>query len=194
MARPIQEINAGSMADIAFLLLIFFLVTTTMDVDSGITRKLPPIQPPEQKDDDTEIKERNVYVVSINMHNQLAVEGELATVTQLCDGVKEFITNPHDNQNLSERKEDATDIAFFGKINLSKGVVSLQNDKGTSYHKYIEVQNELVRAFNELRDELSMKTFGMAYKDLDEEKQKAVKKYYPMTISEAEPRNIGGKK
>ena len=193
MARPIQEINAGSMADIAFLLLIFFLVTTTMDVDSGITRKLPPIQDKPDKQED-KIKERNVYVVSINLHNQVAVEGDLMPVNQICDGVKEFIKNPHNNQNLSERKEP-TEIPFFGTVDqLSKGVVSLQNDKGTSYSKYIEVQNELVKAFNELRDELSMNTFGVPYKDLDDEKQKAVKKYYPMTISEAEPRNVGGGK
>ncbi len=190
MTRPIHEINAGSMADIAFLLLIFFLVTTTMDVDSGLTRKLPAMQiidvPPPP------INKRNVYIVLINQHNQLAVEGELMLVNQLCDGVKEFINNPDDNPDLSARKEEAVEIPFFGEVFLSKGIVSLQNDNGTSYHKYIEVQNELVRAFNELRDELSMKTFGMLYKDLDDERKKAVKKYYPMTISEAEPRNIGG--
>jgi len=162
-------------------------------VDSGITRKLPPIQekPDEQND---KIKERNVYVVSINLHNQVAVEGDLMPVNQICDGVKEFIKNPHNNQNLSQRK-DPVEIPFFGMVDqLSKGVVSLQNDKGTSYSKYIEVQNELVRAFNELRDELSMNTFGIPYKELDEDRQKAVKKYYPMTISEAEPRNVGGGK
>ena len=193
MARPVQEINAGSMADIAFLLLIFFLVTTTMDVDSGITRKLPPMQE-EEPEKDTEIKERNVYVVLINQHNQLAVEGELMAVSDLCDGVKEFIDNPNNKENLSERKDEAVEISFLGTRELSKGVVSLQNDKGTSYHKYIEVQNELVKAFNELRDELSMKHFGMLYKDLDDEKQKAIKKAYPMSISEAEPRNVGGNK
>ncbi len=192
MPRPIQEINAGSMADIAFLLLIFFLVTTTMDVDSGITRKLPPIQE-DKPDDDKEIKERNVYVVLINQHNQLAVEGELMAVNKLSDGVKKFINNPNNDPNLSEKKEEPVEVPYFGMMELSKGVVSLQNDKGTSYHKYIEVQNELVRAFNELKDELSMKKFGMLYKDLDPDRQKAVKKVYPMSISEAEPRNIGGK-
>jgi biopolymer transport protein ExbD len=189
MARPIQEINAGSMADIAFLLLIFFLVTTTMDVDSGITRKLPPIQ--EKQQNDEKIKERNVYVVSINYHNQVAVEGELMPVNKICDGVKEFIKNPNNNPNLSEKKEK--DIPLLGKMMVSKGVVSLQNDNGTSYSKYIEVQNELVRAFNELRDEFAMKQWGKKYKDLSKEQQDAVKKIYPMTISEAEPRNVGGK-
>lgn len=193
MARPVQEINAGSMADIAFLLLIFFLVTTTMDVDSGITRKLSAI-PPENQPKPPDVKERNVYIVLINQHNQLAVEGELMAVNKLCDGVKEFINNPNDDPNLSEKKDEAVDVPFLGMMELSKGIVSLQNDKGTSYHKYIEIQNELVRAFNELRDELSMRKFGMLYKDLDDPKQKAVKKVYPMTISEAEPRNVGGKK
>ena len=189
MARPIQEINAGSMADIAFLLLIFFLVTTTMDVDSGITRKLPPPNPPDTKE--PPIKERNVYIVSINLHNQVAAEGELVPVSKICDGVKEFIKNPNNDPNLSEKKEK--DIPLLGKMMVSKGVVSLQNDRGTSYSKYIEVQNELVRAFNELRDEFAMKQWGKKYKDLTKEQQNAVKKIYPMTISEAEPRNVGGK-
>ena len=189
MARPLQEINAGSMADIAFLLLIFFLVTTTMDVDSGITRKLPPPEPKE-KPDTPPIKERNVYIVLINSYDQLAVEGELMHVSKLCEGVKEFITNPRDKKNLSAKKEK--DIPLFGMMAVSKGVVSLQNDRSTSYARYIQVQNELVRAFNELKDEFSMRRFGMHFDELEKEQQKAVKAVFPVTISEAEPKNLGG--
>jgi len=190
MARPLQEINAGSTADIAFLLLIFFLVTTTMDVDSGITRRLPPPEQPNQPKPPP-IKERNVYIVQINSYDQLAVEGDLMHVSKLCDGVKKFITNPGNNDNLSEKKEKEN--ILFGKINISKGVVSLQNDRSTSYARYIQVQNELVRAFNELRDELSMRKFGMNFKELENEDQiKAIKEAIPVTISEAEPKNIGG--
>ncbi len=191
MARQIQEINAGSMADIAFLLLIFFLMTTTMDIDSGLTRQLPAPTPPNAPKPPP-IKERNVYIVLINTYNQLFVESEVMDIRKLRDGVKEFISNPTDNENLSEKKE--RDIPILGKVMVSKGVVSLQNDRNTSYEKYIEVQNELVAAFNELRDEFSQKQFGMPYDELDEERKNAVKKLYPQSISEAEPRNVGGKK
>ncbi len=192
MARKVQEINAGSMADIAFLLLIFFLMTTTMDIDSGITRKLPPPVPPDTEV--PEVRERNVYIVLINTYNQLFVESEVMDVRKLCDGVKEFIRNPENKDNLSERSQEAVDIPTIGPMYPSKGVVSLQNDRNTSYEKYIEVQNELVRAFNELRDEFSRQQWGIAFDDLDEDRQKAVQKLYPQSISEATPRNVGGNK
>lgn len=190
--RALQEINAGSMADIAFLLLIFFLVTTTMDVDSGILRKLPPIEENEEEDQ-KDVKERNVLIVLINKDNLLAVEGELTDISELKDLTKEFVENPLRKENLSERR-DPTEIDFFGMVETSKGVVSLQNDKSTEYGKYIEVQNELMAAFNELRNEIAVKQFGIPYDDLEKDKQKAIRKYYPLTISEAEPRNIGGGK
>ena len=192
MARQVQEINAGSMADIAFLLLIFFLMTTTMDIDSGITRKLPAPTPP-NAEPPPPIKERNVYIVLVNTYDQLFVEREVMDVSQLKQGVKEFITNPSNDPNLSEKRK-AEEIEGLGMVQISKGVVSLQNDRNTSYAKYIEVQNELVAAFNELRDEYSRQQFGMPFEDLDEERKKAVKKLYPQSISEAEPRNVGGKK
>ncbi len=191
MPRPLQEINAGSMADIAFLLLIFFLVTTTMNVDTGITRKLPPIDEKPKDDDTQKVKERNVFIVLINSGNQLAIEGELADVSTLKDKVKEFIKNPYDKANLSEKNEK--EVTFFGKIKVSKGIVSLQNDRSTAYGVYIEVQNELVAAFNELKNEIAMQKFGQKYEDLDKPRQKAIRKIYPLAISEAEPRNIGGK-
>ena len=112
MARQVQEINAGSMADIAFLLLIFFLMTTTMDIDSGIVRKLPA-PTPENQPPPPPIKERNVYIVLINTYNQLFVESEVMDISQLKEGVKEFITNPTDNPKLSE-KSDPKEISFLG--------------------------------------------------------------------------------
>ncbi len=190
MAREVQEINAGSMADIAFLLLIFFLMTTTMDIDSGITRKLPAPNPdPTVKPPD--VKERNVYVVLVNTYDQLFVEMEVMDISQLKDGVKEFITNPSNNPDLSEKRKEEK-IEGLGMVQVSKGVVSLQNDRNTSYEKYIEVQNELVKAFNELRDEYARAQFEMPFDDLDAERQKAIKQLYPLSISEAEPRNVGG--
>ena len=188
--RELTEINAGSMADIAFLLLIFFLVTTTMDTNKGLMRKLPP--PPEKEKVISEVRERNVFVVLINRNNQLMVRNRLSRVDQVCEKAKEFFLNPNDADNLPEKEEK--EIPFFGTVRVSKGVISLQNDRGTSYEKYIEVQNELVRAVNELRDEKAKSKWGKPYADLDDnEKQNAIRKIFPLAISEAEPRAVGGK-
>ncbi len=184
--RPLQEINAGSMADIAFLLLIFFLVTTTMDTNTGMTRKLP--QPNTEPTPDIIKKERNVLVVLINKKDQLAVESKLVTLEILHEKVKEFFTNPLKDKNLPETKPK--NIPFLGTVEVSKGVISLQNDRGTKYERYIAVQNQLLKAINELRDELSIKKFGSSFENLPENKQNAVKKFYPYAISEAEPMEI----
>jgi biopolymer transport protein ExbD len=189
--REIQEINAGSMADIAFLLLIFFLVATTMDIDTGISRLLPAM-PEDEEQEDQEIRERNVFVVLINRNDQLFVERRVIEISELKDMTKEFFVNPTDNPDMSEKRE--ANIDFFGDIMVSKGVISLRNDISTSYGKYIAVQNELAAAVNELRNEICLNKFGRTYKSLDalNEGEKdlidAIKKVYPMAISEAEPR------
>ena len=180
------------MADIAFLLLIFFLVTTTMDVDTGIARQLPPI--PEQTDiTDVKINERNVFVVLINAQDRLLVNGKPMNVEDLREKAIEFIKSDPDNPELPEMEE--VKIDGINKVVLvGKGVISLQNDRGTTYGRYIEVQNELVAAYNILRDEAAMKYFGKEkYDMLNEEQQEAVREVYPQRISEAEPKNVGGK-
>jgi biopolymer transport protein ExbD len=192
MAKKTPDIPSASMADIAFMLLIFFLVTTTMDTDSGITRMLPPPVPPDQQNnDDIKIKERNVFVVLINRNDQLLVEGQQMEITDLKEKAKEFIDNPADKDNLPE-KEDPKDIPLIGTVRVSKQVISLQNDRGTSYGMYIQAQNELAAAYNELRDELSVRKFGKKFDDLESEQQDAIKDVYPQRISEAEPKNYGG--
>lgn len=197
--RASPEINAGSMADIAFLLLIFFLVTTTMDVDTGLTRKLPPpIE--EELEKPPEVKERNVFQVLVNSNDALLVEGELILVSQLRDAAKEFIVGDRTftDQSMPEGRE--TDVPLLGTIMVSKQIVSLQNDRGTSYEMYIKVQNELVGAYNEVRNEYAQQKFGKSMQDLEagakesklfEDQLKAVKKVYPQRISEAEPKNVG---
>ena len=191
--RDAPEINAGSMADIAFLLLVFFLVTTTMDSDLGMMRKLPPTLPPDMPKPPP-IKDRNVFVVLANANDQLLVEGELMDITELKEAAKEFIENPMNKETLPEKKQ--VDVPLFGATMVSKQVISLQNDNGTSYQLYIQVQNELARAYNELREELAMEEFGVSYESLIENKEKkkvkAIKKVYPQRISEAEPKNVGG--
>lgn len=200
--RELQEINAGSMADIAFLLLVFFLVTTTMDSSWGLSRKLPPPLL-ENQEPPPPIKDRNVFVVLANANDQLLVEGELLDISQLREKTREFIANPQRKDDLPEFKE--VDVDLLGPMQVSKQVISLQNDNGTSYNLYIQVQNELEAAYNELRDELAMEKFGMSYRALEElaksddvaiseaakPKVKAIRTVYPQRISEAEPNDSG---
>ncbi len=187
--RETPEINGGSMADISFMLLIFFLVATTMDVDSGLARMLPPKIDQEDMEKPPEVRERNVFVVQINSQDKVALKGDPIDISQLKDKAKEFIANVNKDEKLPEW--EVKDVPFFGAVEVRKGVISLQNDNGTTYKTYIAVQNELVRAYNELREELALNKFNKSYDQLDEERQKAIKKIYPQKISEAEPRNIG---
>tara|TARA_R110001583_G_scaffold48974_3_gene153451 strand:+ start:12603 stop:13178 length:576 start_codon:yes stop_codon:yes gene_type:complete len=191
MARKTPEINSSSMADIAFLLLIFFLVTTTMDVDTGIYKKLPPIPEDEQQNDDVKVKQRNVLSILVNRNNELLVNGEVLSISQLRDKTKEFFLNPTNSQTLPEK--GLKNVPFFGDVMVSKGLISLQNDRGTKYETYIRVQDELVAASRELRDDKSAQQWGKKYAELNADQQAAVRKYVPVQISEAEPRNTGGK-
>jgi len=188
--REIPEINAGSTADIAFLLLIFFLVATTMNVDSGLSRKLPPWID-ESTEKPPEIKKRNVFTVLINANNQLLVQNEWGNIRDLRKKAKEFIENTNDDPNMPEK--EMKEIPYFGQYPVSKQVISLQNDRGTKYEMYLKVQNELVAAYNELRQELAKKKFGKDYNKITKEQRDAINEIYPQRISEAEPKNIGGK-
>ena len=192
MAKKIPEIPAASLADIAFMLLIFFLVTTTMDVDSGLERRLPQwVDPEELNDDDTPpIKERNVFIVLVDKFDRLMVEGEIMEVDDLREAAKEFMENPYNDENLPEK--ELQDVPYFGEVEVTKGVISLRNDIGTTYGKYIAVQNELVGAINDLREELAKSKFGKNYDDLDKDEQSAIRTIFPSKISEAEPKRVGG--
>lgn len=190
MAKKTPEINATSTADIAFLLLVFFLATTTMNVDSGLYRRLPPYQP-----DNTEAPKyakRNILQVLVNRDNQLSINGDIADVSTLKDRTIEFILNPSNSEDLPQK--DIKTIELFGPVEVSKGIVSLQSDKGTSYEMYIAVQDQLTAAYNEMRNMKANEKWGKNYDQLTPEQQEAVKGVIPMNISEAEPKNIGGKK
>lgn len=191
--RNTPQVNSGSMADIAFLLLIFFLVTTTMDVDTGIARKLPPMPEEPQKDVIIDINKRNVCVVLINSQDRILFRGLPIALEDLREATKEFIKNEYDNPELPEK--EAVFVKELNKtVDVPKGVVSLQNDRGTSYGMYISVQNELVAAYNEVRDEAAFEYYGVRkFDDLTEFQQEGIKTIYPQRISEAEPKNIGGK-
>ena len=192
MAKPLPALNTTSTGDIAFLLLIFFLVATTMDVDKGIQRRLPPMPDENQKQQDIKVNRRNIVVVRINAQDRILAGGVPMDVTQVKDQIKEFITNPTNSESLPEK--EMKDIEGFGQYAVSKGVVSLQNDRGTSYSAYLRVQNEIVKAFNEIRDDFAMVNFGSKYADLDEEKQKIVREAVPQSISEAEPKDVSKKR
>jgi biopolymer transport protein ExbD len=183
--RSSGQFSAASMADIAFLLLIFFLVATTMDIDTGMMRIMSPTsdQPP------PEIKERNVWVVLVNSNDQLMVEGEQMPLFMLKNKTKEFLLNPQNLESLPEKRIENIDP--LGELEVSKGIISLKNDRATSYGMFIKVMNELVAAGNEVKNEFSMKNFGKNYKDLPKHLQTAVKKAVPAVISESEPMHIG---
>lgn len=200
--RAAPEVNAGSMADIAFLLLIFFLVTTTIETDSGINRKLPPM---EELEDPPVIRERNIFTVLINKNNQLLVEEELADIKELRSLAMAFLDNGGGqneeacNYCQGSKDSDSSD-------NPQKAIISLKNDRETSYKMYIAVQNELVAAYNELRNRefaLLNPMSGITYMEAEkryndprtsaEEKEKLgpkldeVKNRFPQKLSEAEP-------
>lgn len=177
------------MADISFLLLIFFLVATHMNIDTGLQRVLPPM-PDENDPRPIDMKGRNLFLVFVNRFDQINAAGEVININQLKDKAKEFVVNQFDEEHLPEKKMEKIDL--IGEYPVSQGVISLQNDRGTSYDTYIKVQNELTRAFNDLRDDLAMRTFGRKFLDLPEDQREAVQKAIPLKISEAEPRNIGG--
>lgn len=191
MRKP-PEIPSASLADMAFLLLIFFLTSASMDTDRGLERRLPPLAPDVQENDAPPIKERNVFIVLVNKDNQLLVEGEWLQINQLRERAKEFMANPNDSESLPEK--ELKEIEFFGEVPISKGVISLQNDLGTQYGTYLAVQNELVGAINELREELAKEKFGMSLGSLSKEQQDAIREIYPQRISEAEPKKVGGGK
>ena len=188
MARKTPGLNTQSTADIAFLLLCYFLMTSTMDQQSGLQRRLPPMPDQNQKTEDTKVNKRNIIIVKINSSDRLFAGDQLLDVSQLKDKIKEFITNPNNDPNLPER--EMKNIEGYGEYPVSKGVISLQNDRGTSYRAYIAVQNELVKAINELRDEFSLARFGKKYAKLDEDTQKMVRDAIPQNISEAEPKDV----
>ena len=185
--RKSPGINTGSMADISFLLLTFFLLTSSINTEQGIPRRLPP--PSDDKPIDVQINVRNVFVVKVNFKDELSANGEMIPLSQLTYRAKEFLENPLNSPNLPEKEMKL--IENMGEYPVSKGVLSLTNDQSTSYNMYVMVQNELQRAVNELRDNVSVQYFGKVYDKLDTALQKSVQKAVPMNISEAPPSNFG---
>ncbi len=190
--KEVPELNSSSTADISFLLLIFFLLTTSMDTDQGLARRLPPPPEQNQKSDDIKLKERNVLQVFLNFQNQLLCGGEYLNVDQLRSKAKEFIANVNDDPSMPEKHAVTTNL-IGNQMAPTNHVISLRCDRGTSYEAYMSVQNELVAAYNELRNEFARAKFGKDYADCDELQQEDVRTVYPQNISEAEPKKYGDK-
>ena len=189
--RKVPGLNASSTADISFILLIFFLVTTSMDTNRGLAVRLP--NPPEENQQDPpKIRERNSMVVNVNMNNQIMItvakDSRQIEVSELREIAKQFIANPENDPDLPELVPVELP-APFGVQNITKNhVISLQTDRATSYDTYFQVENELYGAYTDLREELATKTFGRSYRDCNEDEQLACRQYYKCVISEAEPR------
>ncbi len=172
--RMSNKVNAGSMADIAFLLLIFFLVTTTIVEDTGVLVKLPPWtdDPPS-----TDVPSRNVFRILVNADDNIVAREDEIELLQLKDKIKTFIINPANDKNLARSPD--------------KAIVSLQNDRSTTYKTYVAVYNEIKMAYNELRDEKAKNDYGKNYINCSSGEKLAIKKAIPLVISEAEPTDFG---
>ncbi|KJD31788.1 biopolymer transporter ExbD [Tamlana nanhaiensis] len=157
--RAAPEVNAGSMADIAFLLLIFFLVTTTIEVDSGLNRKLPPIEETEPPI----IKQKNIFTVLLNGNDDLLVEDETMELKDLRQAAIEFLDNGGDGScDFCKGKKDPE-----SSDNPGKAIISLKNERETTYKTYIAVQNELVAAYNVLRNNRAQALYGMSFTEME---------------------------
>ena len=189
--RKMPGLNTSSTADISFMLLIFFLVTTSMDTDAGLSRTLPKPPEDEEQNNEIKVKERNILNIRINKDNYLMIGDDYVALEDVKPRAKEFIQNPENNPNLPELIEH--DCKLLGKRMVTKNhVISVQTDRGTSYGVYFQVQDQLVAAYNELRDELAFSWKGVKHYDqLSPEEKESIREVYPQKISEAEPKQYG---
>lgn len=188
-SKKTPEINGGSMADISFLMLIFFLMVSTMDPETGLSRRLPPMPPENAQVEDLKVNRRNMLDVKINSRNGVMAGGSvIISDAQLEEIVIEFLTNPSDRSDLPSKT--IKNIEGFGEYPVSDGVISLQNDRQSSYSKYVEIQNVLVRAINKVRNDFAIAHFGDVFEELNAEEQAIVTEAIPNRISEAEPLDV----
>lgn len=172
-SRESGEIDGSSLADIAFLLLIFFLVVTTIDVDTGIGLVLPPM--PDEETEPPPVRERNLLNILVNAQGMVLLDEEPTDVSMVRERVKEFVDNPTNNPDLSESPDDA--------------IVSIKTDRRTPYNIYIDMLDEVMGAYQELRNAASMERFGVPFNDLEQnsEQREEIQNMYPKKISIAEP-------
>lgn len=191
--KKVPQINGSSTADISFILLLFFLLTTSMGTDSGLARQLPPAVPPDQQDVSVDINRRNMLRVNVNNLGQILANGEVVNLNGLREKVIEFVLNENDRADLAERVVETFPLVGAQKVTKNH-VISLTNTVDTRYSDYILVQNELTKAYMQIRDQQSRKLFGVSLEDANTQQQEVLIKMYPQKISEANPREFGSKK
>lgn len=188
--KKVPSINGSSTADISFIMLLFFLLTTSMGTDKGIARQLPPAVPPDQKDVSIDVNKRNMLRVLVNNQGEILANGELVTQETLKDKVKEFVLNENDRDDLPERTVENFPMLGDQKV-TKKHVISLTNNVDTRYEDYLGVQNTLTKAYTELRNDKARATWGRSFEELEPAQQKVLIDLYPQNISEANPKEYG---
>ena len=183
--QEVPGLNTTSTADISFMLLIFFLVTSSMNTDKGLLRQLPP------PEDDTEqleveVKERNVLALELDAKDQLTCNGDPITTAELTKRVMEFVANRQDAPSLPEKSE--REVHLLGRCRVSdRHVITIKADRQTTYNAYFEMQNAIVRGYNNLRNELARNRFGHSYARCSQGERDAIAMVYPQRISETMP-------
>lgn len=192
--RSTPGINGSSSADIAFMLLIFFLITTSMDTDKGLQRRLPPLSPKQQQNEPVEINERNIMRLLVNRNDEIVISkaGQLVPVKldKLKDEVVDFIMNPTNDPNKPEK--ETRDVPGLGNVTVvtSSYAISLKSEIETSYQMFISVQNELLKAYNEVWEKAARQYYGKSFDELSKEKKKSISEAFPMHISEMPLSNL----
>ena len=183
--KEVPGLNTTSTADISFMLLVFFLVTSSMDTDKGLPRQLPPPEDNTQEEE-VEIKQRNVLELELNADDRLTLNGEPADYDELTHRVAEFVANKNDDPSLPEKSE--REVHLFGRIRVSdRHVITVKTNRNTTYNAYFEMQNAIVRGYYQLRNELAKRQFGHGYAYCSQEQRDAIALVYPQRISEAMP-------
>jgi len=183
--KEVPGLNTTSTADISFMLLVFFLVTSSMDTDKGLPRQLPPPEDNTQEEE-VEIKERNVLELELDANDRLTLNGEPADYDELTRRVAEFVANKNDDSSLPEKSD--REVHLFGRIRVSdRHVITVKTNRNTTYNAYFEMQNAIVKGYYQLRNELAKRQFGHSYARCSQEQRDAIALVYPQRISEAMP-------
>ncbi|KAA6301898.1 MAG: hypothetical protein EZS26_001901 [Candidatus Ordinivivax streblomastigis] len=189
--REIPQINSGASADIAFLLLTFFLITSSFDSKTGIYRKMNPPVVENVLKKRMDIQQRNLLTLTIDANDRIAFENEEFPLQDIRALSKTFISNPDNSDFLPEKEPlDIPEIGSFAVT--SKHVISLHVDPETTYQTYLSVLSEITAAYNELRNETANRLFQRPFARLTPEQKEAIRTAFPYHISETETLNEGG--
>lgn len=181
--KTVPGLNTMSTADISFMLLIFFLMTSSMDTDKGLTRQLPPLSPEEAQEQTVSLKERNTLKLAITADDNVLLDGKTISMEQLKTRIIEFVSNEKNIETLPEKT--VKDVELIGKFAVSdKHVIHIELSPDARYDTYFKVQNQIVNAYGELRDALGRSKFGRPYSRCNDTEKAALRDCYPQHVSE----------